>query len=89
MKILLITGENDYAALDFEETYRNQHVDKIMKSLSKGEKLEGEGGEIDYRIVDVPDIVISKEFRDFIKRDVMNYDGSKHCNFYLETDIVK
>lgn len=88
MKILHILAEEDYAALDFETVYAGQHVDKIIKHLESGGKLEGERGEIMYRIVDVPDIVISREFRDFIKKQVMDYDDTKHSNFYLYTDIV-
>lgn len=93
MKILLITGENDYDAVEFENRYSGQHVDKLIKKLKNGETLsgevDGEEWDIAYRIIDVPDIVISKEFRDFIKDDVLDYDAGKHCNFYLETDIVK
>lgn len=89
MKILFITGENDYAALDFEETYHGQHVDKIIKKLQSGEKLMGEEQEIDFKIIDVPDIVISRELRNFIKDEVLDYDAGKHRNFYLSTDILK
>ena len=94
MKILHILGENDYDALTFESVYDGQHVDQIIKKLEKGEELvvpdeEDEEYNLAFRIIDVPDIVISREFRDFIKNDLLDYDAGKHSNFYLATDIIK
>lgn len=95
MKILHIIGTDDYDASEFEEEYSGQHVDKLIKQLEKDPTLvcKSENGWegktfYDYKIVDVPDIVISKEFRNFIKNDVIDYDAGKHANFYLQTDII-
>ena len=97
MKILHLQGTtegHDYAALTFEQAFSGQHVDKLIKRVISGEKLvaedeDGEEVEFDIRIVDVPDIVISREFRDFIKNDVIDYDAGKHSNFYLPTETIK
>lgn len=96
MKILHIIGEGDYDALTFESVYEGQHVDKLIKTLEQTKELivpdpdnEEEKYELSYRIIDVPDIVISREFRDFIKNDLLDYDAGKHSNFYLSTDIIK
>ena len=96
MKILHLVGTtegHDYAALSFEQAFSGQHVDKLIKKVLNGEVLrheeDGEEMEFDIRIVDVPDIVISREFRNFIKDDVIDYDAGKHSNFYLPTEILK
>lgn len=98
MKLLFIPGENDYDALTFEQSNQGKFVKDIMKEMKSNDgklivhtmDLEAvEEQEVEARIVEVPDIVISKEFRDFIKNDVMDYDAGKHCNFYLETDYIK
>lgn len=96
MKILHLIGTeegHDYAALLFEEAYSGQHVDKLIKKIQNGEKLtavqDEEQVEFNIRIIDTPDIVISREFRDFIKNELLDYDDGKHSNFYLQTDIIK
>ncbi len=91
MKILFITGENDYDALEFESRFEGKHVDKLIKIVeTKGELPAGDEHEysIPCKIVSIPDIVISKEFRDFIKHTLLDYDAGKHTNFYLSTDII-
>lgn len=75
MKILLITGDDDFAAATFEEDMSiSQAVQKINAGRDLGEGYDGkilEFGEVD------------PEFIDFIKNDIMDYDDSKHKNFYV------
>lgn len=93
MKILFVQGtefSHDYAASMFETQYAGQSVESIIKRVQSGEKFmvepeEGDDEECEFTlsIVDVPDIVISKEFVQFIKNDLLDYDGGKHANFYM------
>lgn len=92
MKILFIPGVEDYDALIFEQTYAGESVKTIIDKHKKGEPLivkEDETEyEIEYRIIETPDIVVSREFIDFIKDDYGDYDMNKSCSFYLETASV-
>lgn len=92
MKILFICGEGDYDANTFEASYAGQSVKTIIDKHKKGEPLIANDGDVEvqiaYRIVETPDIVISKEFRTFIKNDLLDYDAGKHSNFYLEWETV-
>lgn len=76
MKILLIWGDDDYAALNFEE---EMGIEKAKEKLSCGEDIEGENfyGKV-YEFGDV-----DEKFIDFIKSEIMDYDMSKHKNFYI------
>ena len=88
MKILLIRTENDYEAVDFENVYAKQNVSDLIAKIETGETLVGEAGELPTKVVTVPDVSISHEFIDFIRREVQDYEHTKHTNFYLENTII-
>lgn len=94
MKILFIPGTDDYDAETFEQEYAGQSVDNILRQLDRDPTLKCKNSEwedkdsIDYRIIDVPDIVISNEFIDFIKNEFGDYDMGKSCNFYLPHQTI-
>lgn len=89
MDILFIPGVEDYDALRFEESYAGQRVDMLLKKLKQGELLvDTQGDEITHRIIDIPDIVISREFVEFIKTQYACYDMNKMCSFYLPHQII-
>ena len=88
MKILYVHG-SDYAALDFESEYAGVRVDSLIKELLSGKKLTTADGEvIPHTLVDVPDIVISREFRDFVRTELRTYDEAKASNFYLPNERI-
>lgn len=95
MKILHVVGTtegHDYAALTFQNAFAGESAKKLIERVSKGETLtceeDGETIEFDIHVVDTPDIVVSKELRNFIKNDVIDYDDGKHSTFYFEFETV-
>lgn len=95
MKILHVKGTtegHDYAAATFQSAFVGESVKKLIDRIRKGETLsceeDGETIEFDIRLVDTPDIVVSRELRNFIKNDVIDYDESKHSTFYFEFENI-
>jgi hypothetical protein len=76
MKILFVSGDDDFAAVTFENEVG---LKKAKELLAEGKPIEGEGfiakvlefGEVD------------QKFIDFISDEIQDYDDSKHKNFYV------
>jgi hypothetical protein len=95
MKILHMIGTvdgHDYAAVTFENIFKGSTGKELIDKVESGETLAGteydEEFEFNVRVVEVPEETISDELLDFIKKDVVDYDDSKHSNFYLETETI-
>lgn len=86
MKILLVRGEGDYGALDFENVFSGQTVDSLIARVEAGEMLEGEDGALDATVHEVGGL--DYRFVDFVRSEIQDYDQSKHANFYVEGDTV-
>lgn len=83
-KVLLVTGDGDYGALQFSEEHSAKPVKDIIENLDNYssadeewnlEVLEFEGN-------------IDPKFVGFIRSRIQDYDDSKHTAFYLETEIL-
>ena len=76
MKILLIEGDDDYAAVSFEDEIG---LEKAKELIAKGETIKGDsfyGKVLEFGEVD-------KKFVDFVRDEIQDYDDSKHANFYV------
>ena len=84
MRVLVVTSDGDYGALTFQQEFKGTTVIDIINNIDKIREKDEEGllfsvrefGEVD------------PNFIEFVRRDVQDYDHSKHENFYLETEIV-
>lgn len=85
MKAILIHGDGDYAASEFE----NEHGGKPVIDIINNPELfqsEDELWEID--IVELDDAYFPI-FVKFIREHIEDYDYSKHKTFYLEYENVR
>jgi hypothetical protein len=80
MKIIYVHGDDDYGALNFEQSFGLERAkDEVAKGNNKfASDNEGEWyaevkefGEVD------------AAFIDFIKSEIQDYDAAKHKNFYV------
>lgn len=91
MKILYVSGHNDYAAIMFEEEFKGHSVKDIIAMVESGDLKDQEDrphpnyGEYDvyFRIIET-NINSDDSFIKFIRSEILDYDQSKHGNFYIE-----
>jgi hypothetical protein len=82
MKILLITGD-DYAACEFESTYNSKEFVEV-NNMSVGQTINipmEEREDIYATLLEFG--TVDREFIEFIKEDIQDYDDSKTVNFYV------
>jgi len=87
MRILIIDGEGDYDALEFENKYKGASVFDIIENLEDYKAKESKDEFWSLRVKEFKDI--DPKFIDFVRLEVQDYDYSKSNNFYLETEIIK
>jgi hypothetical protein len=80
MKVIFIRAENDYDALTFEENFKP--TPDIWESFdSNGSVQTKEGEEIFGDALEFGDV--DDKFIEFIKDKIVDYDASKHTNFFV------
>ena len=88
MKALLIEGNNDYDALEFQKKYSGLMVRDIIVALEEGKQIEDtQGNSIDYRILEM-DCEPSRKFMEYIRAALMDYDQTKHKMLWLDNELV-
>lgn len=80
MKVLIISGDEDYAALSFDETNGQKEINDLIDG---GKTVEGDGWLAEIREVGEAD----EKFIEWVRHDVQDYDTSKHTNFYFKKSI--
>ena len=84
MRILHVSGDNDYGALAFEKVY-GTNKEGLTKAVKKAEENLGSFSEetdesqFDVKLHEFGEV--DEKFIDFV-RGVQDYDDSKHENFY-------
>jgi len=78
MKLLLVSGENDYAASSFEEMMT---VPEAVKILEDGSEWIDEEEGITGKIFEFGEV--DPKFIGFVRDRVQDYDDAKHYNFYI------
>jgi len=81
-RILLVTGDDDYHALRFEEKHGGTPVKDVIDNISEFQSDEWELKVLMFGSID-------PKFIQFIKNNIQDYDDSKTTNFYIEGDIIK
>lgn len=76
MKLLLIKGDDDYAACSFED---QMGVTRAKELIAQGTKIEGESfrGEI------FAFSQVDPAFLTWLNIEMLDYDDCKHKNFYV------
>lgn len=93
MKAIYIS-EGDYASNNFENAFGGILVSDIIKNPSLF-TLEEHGGkyvpndEYEYWKLSVMEVgETSPEFLNFVRKNIQDYDDSKHRNFWMENEVV-
>jgi hypothetical protein len=87
MKVVYIKAINDFDALQFEQMYASKLTLKHWGELQdKGGHLhlndnDGNQAEIEYELYEFG--AVDPKFISFVEEDIMDYDNSKHSNFYI------
>lgn len=81
MKILKVFGDDDYAALQFDEKYETA---KVFEMMSESELTEMtlysiDGQEIYVKILEFN---TPEELFEYYQSTMQDYDDSKHTNYY-------
>jgi hypothetical protein len=80
MKILHVNGDADYGALTFEQDYG---LEKAREDVKNGNVPKDESGDEAWEAKVLEFGEVDSKFIDFIKGEIMDYDMSKHENFYV------
>lgn len=84
MKAILIYGYDDYSANEFESIYGGTLVSEIIKNIDLFTSSDQEW------IIDIIEVgEVDKLFIDFIRKEIEDYDNSKHKTFYLENEKIR
>lgn len=83
MRVLEVSSMDDYAAVTFEDEL-NEDVAKFVKLCDENNgSYEDEETGIEFSVHEFGDV--DPKFIDWVKNDVIDYDDSKHHNFYVAT----
>lgn len=89
MKVLKVFGDGDYGATHFENQHGGTPVNEIIANINNYLPTE-ENDQYEQWTLAVKefDVNVNKEFIDFIKNEMIDYENSKHITFYAEGDTV-
>lgn len=81
VRVLLVSGGDDFHAIQFENEYGGTLVKDIINNIYEYESDEWELSVYTFECID-------PKFVEFIKNIIMDYDRSKTTNFYLESEVI-
>ena len=82
MKMIYVYGE-DFASNEFESIYEETPINSIIQKVEAG-KISNEYFKIKVFEFDKVD----PKFIEFIRRNIQDYEDSKHHNFYFEDQTI-
>lgn len=83
-KVLLVSGEGDFAVISFENAHGGTKVKDIVDNVEKYAS-EDEEWELEVKEFDGP---IDPKFVRFIKTQIQDYDQSKNVTFFIESETL-
>ena len=91
MKMIYVSGNDDFAALDFEKHFNGKTVKEIIDSefSNHTSSIEFETDEGNFEIELYNFGEVDPEFINFVNNQILDYDQSKHTNFYFEDETIK
>lgn len=83
MKVLYVSGGDDYMALTFEQDHVKDGDYKTWfdKTVENGGNMWIEDDYIELTAHEFGEV--DKKFIDFVRHEIQDYDDSKHSNFYV------
>jgi hypothetical protein len=85
MKLIYVTGLDDYGATRFEEKFGGQKVSDVIPQIENlGGEIEEDGIEFEIREFEN----IDPKFLEFVKKEFQDYDHSKNVNIYAEFETI-
>ena len=89
MKAILVSSGDDYAALQFEDAHGGTKVQDIIDNPQNFADPEAEEDEEPNWTIEVFEVgEVSKEFLEFVRFHIQDYDDSKSTNFWMEDETV-
>lgn len=85
MKMLEVYGDDDFAAIEFENYFTGKSIKEIIDRFFIND--EEHDGDFDMILHEFTDI--DPEFIKFIRLNIQDYDFAKSHNFYFEDEILK
>ena len=90
MKIIYISGQSDFSAIDMEESGELKSLTKALVTaniLTNGlvNEIESYDGSI-VKLLEFGEV--DKEFIKFVRDEIVDYDLSKQSDFYLLEEIL-
>lgn len=86
MNIIYVSGQNDYSALNMEESEELKEITEILISDNNLNEVTSSDGSI-VRLLKFNDI--DERFISFIRNNIMDYDYSKCSSFYTVDEIMR
>lgn len=84
MKIVYVSGQCDYSALEMEES---GELKSLVKKMLKDDLTEIESE--DESRVEIREVgEVDKRFINFVRNNIVEYDLSKMSNFYLLDELL-
>jgi hypothetical protein len=89
MKVLKVDGDDDFGALSFENKHGGLSVDLVIANPDNYLPTE-EDDEYEQWNLEVLEFegTVDDKFITFLKKNIIDYDHSKHTTFYIEGDTV-
>lgn len=85
MKMIYVTGDDDYAAIEFEKKFKGRLVsDIIQEYFVEDNEYEGD---FEMEVYDFSEI--DPKFLEFLRHEILDYDQLKHSNYYFENQTVR
>lgn len=85
MRAILIGGDGDYAASEFENEHGGTPVIDVINNLENFQPEEEDLWTIE--VIEVGEV--DPRFVEFIRNNIEDYDYSKHVTFYLENENIR
>lgn len=82
MKIIFIRCVDDYDALEFSKEFKKTEYLRLWEEMKKYEIIRGRNQDYEGEALEFSS-PIPKEFIDFIRNELIDYDMSKHQDFFI------
>lgn len=89
MRAILVSSGDDYAALQFEDTFSGTSVKEILDNPRNYEcniDSEDEEGYWEIQIIEIGEV--DPLFLNFVRNKIQDYEDSKHTNFWIENETI-
>ena len=89
MKLIHVSGDNDFAAIEFENCFKGYPVTEIIANYFEDENdvVTIEGNDFQMTLYTFGEI--DPKFVEYLRNNgLIDYDFAKHENFYFENETI-